>query len=603
MLNLKSFLVSTITVTIIALVPVVTYAESVRFVHWWNEYLPHHGNIMPGTYSGRKYIQYQDVNFDKVYNDTLIWYNFSMTEHLSPSSQRETGQSNHRYRDDLPSARFYGGIVARLTNVSHVTQTDTNGNKLPFFRKIQQATVEDNEGARPCSYSTKFPHNTGRLWSNTDYIGTKWGDMTVMVMNEGGGCCSVSDKFQETKDAEVNFTSVFLWKKEDFINGGAKVNQIIFDETSKLSVDMARFRLNIEEGRFVVQDGNQWWISEGAIVPDEEGKFSNGVKGVKVESFRKGVIVELNPLNSRWAVYNPSPDEEKVNRLFEELEQMEFDPKKASAEEQALYQEKSDQLLEQINKMEFNPARATFVDHRFEDVQAMGVYFATYQFAHKAMQMVFDNFQAYAAGDIPKGKAGILTNRPENQSNSRNKPALTGGMSINCGPVEQVVTLCSPDRVDFSGEIIVNQEDIGKQADLLLAVGCKQYPENEEEIFYLLDDQAEFNELDDWNEIITNPAQLDTFQKNVLLSQEVMQINMGGQVSTIFEKTDLCGKMEFPVFLRVFFGYRVSEEDGSRTVVYYNEDSIDMIINPENLAPNNEMPYSESIKDKCSIIN
>ncbi|EDN66808.1 secreted protein [Beggiatoa sp. PS] len=220
---LKYWFWNIIAVTIMGLMPVVIHAESIKLVQWWGEYLPHHGKKHSGHYQGKRSIQYQDVNGDDIYNDALIWYGFGLNEFLSPPSETDTGKKYHQYRVDYPSARFYGGVVARFTNVSHITEKDKKGNKIPFFDHIQQATVQPTEGGRPCSYITSYPHNSGRTW--TDNAGKEWADMTVMVVNDGGECCPISDKFQKTKDAEVNFTSVFLWKRKILLMVGQRLTK------------------------------------------------------------------------------------------------------------------------------------------------------------------------------------------------------------------------------------------------------------------------------------------------------------------------------------------------------------------------------------------
>jgi hypothetical protein len=269
---------------------------------------------------------------------------------------------------------------------------------------------------------------------------------------------------------------------------------------------------------------------------------------------------------------------------------MAFNPKKATDEEQQLYHEKSDELLEEINQIEFDPTKVTFVDHTFEDVQAVGVYFATYPFAHEITRLVFDNFQAYASGIIPKAKTVAINT--QNLSDVSTDAELTVGLSVNCGPFEQVVTLCSPDKVDFSGKITVEEKDMGQLADLLLVIACKQYPEAEEEIFYMLDSEGAFRKWDG------NLANLVTFQKEFPLSEQSVPVNMSGKMSALFEKTELCEGMNLPVFLRLFFGYQLQDEK-----LVFNPQSIDLIITPENTDPKNELPYSESIKGLCPAEN
>jgi len=580
MMYLKYWFWNIMTVIIMGLMPVVIHAESVKLVQWWGEYLPHHGKTLPGQYQGKRSIQYQDVNGDGIYNDTLIWYGFGLNEFLSPASETDTGKKYHRYRTDYPSALFYGGIVARFTNVSHITEKDKKGNKIPFFDHIQQATVQPSEGGRPCSYLTSYPHNTGRTW--TDEAGKQWADMTVMVVNDGGKCCPISDKFQKTKDAEVNFTSVFLWKKEDFLNGGTTINKITFDDTSKISVNVTRFRRNIEEGRFVVQDGEQLWISEAMataqVIDDEEEHLSLGIKGMNVENFKHGALMELEPLSSRWALYTSLSDQERVDNLVESLETMAFNPKKATDEETQSYQNQSDELLEQINKIEFNPKTATFVEHTFEDVQAVGVYFATYQFAHKTTQLVFDNFQAYGAGTIPNAKAVAL----KQGQLVNTQTSVNGGISVNCGPYEQTVRQCIPDLVKIRGNLSVDNADVGKQADIVAIALHKPDPEHsdEPETFYMLGNGGQV--IAEWNGNIDN---LIAFQEDISLEAE--------QAIQIFQ-----GKIPLTGSFQIFFGYRL--QDGT---VVYNPDSIDALIYPENTSSRNEMPYSESIKGLCPSEN
>ncbi len=579
MFNLKYFLACFVVVLMLGFTPCVIYAESVKFVHWFNQYLPLHGKLLPGGYQGKHSIQYQDVNDDSVYNDALIWFGFGLGDPLNPALYRDTGKQQHRYRVDYPSARFYGGIVARFTNVSHITEKDRKGNKIPFFRGIQQSTVQPTEGGRPCSYSTNSPHDTGRAWSSEGF-GTSWGDMTVMIVNDGGECCPISDKFQKTKKAEVNFTSVFLWKKEDFINGGGTAEKITFDKISKLSVDVTRFRKNVEESRFVVQDGNQLWISEGqtkAIYDENDDLFWVGEKGINVNDLGKGkmgAIVELNPLNSRWAIYTPFSGEDQIQTLFEELEQMAFNPKKATESETQLYQEKSDKLLDEINQIEFKPTKATFVEHHFEDVQAVGIYFATYPFAHETTQLVFDNFQAYATGTIAQGKAVAIN--PQDDSLVNTSTQFTGGISVNCGPYEQIVTQCVPDKIDIRGNITVDHAHVDKRADILVVAAHKPYIEAEDEQFYVLGKKGTV--VEPWD---GNMANLKAFQENILLEPE-----HSVQMYT--------GQLQLPGFIRFFFGYRL--QNGT---IVYNEKSLDIILNPENTHSSNQLPYTKSIKNLC----
>ncbi len=546
----------------IMVISIPTYAESTKFVQWWGEYMPHYDKIKPGGYQNKRSIQYQDVNGDGVYNDVLIWYEFDLNKQFNPPSERDTGKERHRYRTDFPSAIFYGGIITRFTNVANVAVKDTKGNNKPFDA-LPQATVQPRDGSRPCSYTVGYPNNS--------YYGKgddeQRADMTVFIVEPEKWKQPISKVFHATKNAEVNFSTLFLWKKGNFINGGANVEQVTFDATSKLSVNLTRQRANIEEGRFVVQDGEQFWISEAKIVQNEAKKLAVGINGMSVEALKYGAVVQLNPLNSRWAKYNPRQDTEKVSTLTTTLEGMKYEP---TASNKELYQTKSDELLAEVNKMEFKPQNATFVEHDFKDVQVVGVYFATYTFAHEEKTiLIFDNFQAFAVGEVPEGKAINLS-----QTNTETK--ITGGISVNCGPYEQVVTQCIPDDIKIKGKITVDSTDIGKQADILAIGIYKPYPEFEqEEIYMVLDDGKA---VEKWDGDLNN---LQALQQDITLQAE--------HDFFIYQ-----GKINKAGFIKIIFGYRL--KDGS---IIYNTDNIDMFIYTASINPRNTLPYAESIQGLC----
>jgi hypothetical protein len=563
--------------TLLGFTPLATIAEPIKLVQWWDAYLPSKEQKTNYNYrSTTPYsMQYQDVNGDGVYNDALVWYEFSLENSLNPLSPGESeNKPNQNYRTHLPSARFYGGMVARFTNVSHLTDEDRKGHRVPAFTRFQQATVQPTEGAKPCSYSSSYPHSTVRA-KNDSWL--SWADLTVMIVNEGGETSPFSQLFQDHPKAQVNFTATFLWKKADFLNGSAAADQITFDQTSQLSFDVTRFRKNIEEARFLVQDGDQLWISEGTTqaVVDEEGDTRwKGVAGVEVQELGKqrfGATVELNPLHSRWTLYQPAVEAESQERL-ETLEEMKYNPKKATSAAEQAYHDHSDKLLQAVNKMELNLHTATFVEHTFTDVQAVGVYFATYPFSHQTTQLVIDNFQAFGTANIPKVEAVVIP--PQGDFRTLPSPPatqFTGGISVNGGPSEQQVKLCVCDPVTVRGNITVAPEDVGKPADLIVYAKSKLSPEDSQETFYMLTHQGG---VQPWDQ---QPENLLPFQPQVtLLAHQPVEIYQGQFAS--------------PGFLQVFFGYRLPEG-----TVVTPANSIDILINSVNQADYNEFSYCENL--------
>ncbi|MDM8567432.1 hypothetical protein QUF74_17505 [Candidatus Halobeggiatoa sp. HSG11] len=549
------------------------YAESTKFVQWWGEYIPHYEKAYAGGYTNKNSIQYQDVNGDGVYNDTVVWYGFDLNKPFNPSSYRDTGIKTHKYRTDFPSAIFYGGIIVRFTNISDIYKQDKKGNSYHPFNKLPQATVQPVEGSRPCSYATDYPNNSYYGRPDKD----SRADMTLFVVEPEKWKQPISELFYGTENAEVNFSIFYLWKKNGFINGGNEVERITFDETSKLSVNMTRRLYNIEESRFIVQDGEQFWISEAKVIHNQKtDKFSSGVNGMSVNALKRGAEVQLNPLNSKWAKYNPRQDTAKIDNLVTSLKDMNYLPKTANAEEKQLYKTISDELLIEINKMQFAPQNATFVEHDFQDVQATGIYFATYTFAHEKTAVIFDNFQVYAAGKVPESKAINLSQNNDTMLLSQTDSKVSGGVSRNCGPYEQIITQCVPDNIKIKGKITVDSSDVGKQADII-AIGIhKPYPESEQETFYMVIDEGK--NAEEWGGSLKN---LKAFQSNIVLKPE--------HDLSIYQ-----GKIPLPGFVSVLFGYRL--QDGS---IIYNANSIDMYIYTEGMDKANTAPYSESIKDLC----
>ncbi|RKZ36161.1 MAG: hypothetical protein DRQ49_18365 [Gammaproteobacteria bacterium] len=537
MLNhlMKHVLVYSAIVTMLGLTPM-SYAESVKFIQWWDEYFPQkfeYSKVAFGYSRQTESQQYLDVNGDGVYNDALVCKKFSLTDFLNPYPQCfSDSKKNKRYRIDRPSALFYGGMVTRFTNVSHLTEKNKKGEDVPIFNRVGQASVQPTEGAKPNFYDPKYPENTRRAGSGNWGLG--WADMTYHLNLYG----PIFETFDATENAEINFSAVFLWKKEDFVNGGASANVITFDKTSKLSVDVARFRENVEECRFVVQDGNQLWISEYAYIVE-------GSPPAKAE---------LNPLDSHWAIYNPSDCD-----------------------------------------IDFNKEEAVFTKQTFEDVQAVGVYFATDEFAHKRTGLSFDNIQVYATS-TPSPEMPIEPNLIGNAIDSEGNPVSTDakfsrGISVN----GDTVTVRSSDQMDIRGVITVDSNHVDKEAEILVVVGYKP-ASIEKESFFMFNKEGK---ILPWNKDIANLLAYEEtdwlkndkgrFKQKIILAPErrvqIFPVTLSAFRANELD-TILLGCEERPQtylgflndvppgLLRFFFGYRL-KEDGT---VVYNSESVNVRI-------------------------
>lgn len=115
---------------------------------------------------------------------------------------------------------------------------------------------------------------------------------------------------------------VALWKKGDFMNGGDQY-PVSFDEESKLAYLVMRYYMGVEGFRFVVRNGDRFYISEKTFHGSGTPLGDNG-----------GVAHTIYPVKEKWAEYNP----------------------------QAPY------------KIDFDPSKAVFKPVPFDNVTAFGWY-------------------------------------------------------------------------------------------------------------------------------------------------------------------------------------------------------------------------------------
>jgi len=124
--------------------------------------------------------------------------------------------------------------------------------------------------------------------------------------------------------------AVFVWKKEDFQNGGDRW-PVSFDDQSRMVVYIARYWHGFDDGRFVVQDAAG--AGPGATpfyVSEETFDVPEWVIGTK---WNNGKPYVCRPAATRWARYEPAG-----------------------------------------YRIDFDPDAATFEEHEFRDVRAVGWY-------------------------------------------------------------------------------------------------------------------------------------------------------------------------------------------------------------------------------------
>lgn len=125
---------------------------------------------------------------------------------------------------------------------------------------------------------------------------------------------------------EIEAYALWFWKKKDFLNGGDKL-PVSFDAGSRIAVHISRYWGGVHAGRWVVRDGDQFFVSEKT--------FGDIYKQFTFEDKENPITRHthvLEPVTSKWAAWNPK-----------EPYGLAFDHKSAQ-----------------------------FADHTFKDVQAVG---------------------------------------------------------------------------------------------------------------------------------------------------------------------------------------------------------------------------------------
>ncbi len=152
-------------------------------------------------------------------------------------------------------------------------------------------------------------------------------------------------------DSVNKMWGLWLWKKDDFLHG-ADAYPVAFDEESRISLHFPRYFHNVNEQRFVVQDGEQFYISEYKFWKKTKPWGANSV---------------LRPTETRWAEYNPH----------------------------APYH------------IDFDHENAEFKQHTFTDIRSAGYYIAKYEWA-RGLGVKMGAFEVEAVVTKPERPSELL---------------------------------------------------------------------------------------------------------------------------------------------------------------------------------------------------
>jgi outer membrane protein assembly factor BamB/formylglycine-generating enzyme required for sulfatase activity len=158
-------------------------------------------------------------------DDSIAFYPFSLEEPLNPRGSF--------YNHKAPNTRFYGGLATFFAN------------------------------KRP-----------------------QWAEGGINLDHELRDDFNLHSYATEGGDIGLRTYGLWFWQKPDFLNGGDQ-HPVSFDRDSRIAVFVSRYWKEFEEGRFIVRDGDRFFISEHSF-------------GGKTHT-----LYELSPLESRWAAYEP----------------------------------------------------------------------------------------------------------------------------------------------------------------------------------------------------------------------------------------------------------------------------------------------------------
>ncbi len=279
-----------------------------------------------GLYRNHMATIFKDIEVDldgdgETTDDSVSGWKFSLEAPFNP-----TGDA---YNTQVPSHTYYGGIIGYHANQPYARITEGMLNENHELR--DDANMMSNQQA-----SAKKAGNTVQAWG------------------------------------------VWLWKKEDFLNQG-DTHKVTFDDESLLALHVSRYWDDVDGGRWVVRDGDTFYISEVTF-------------GTAEDIERRGESTRLtwmqHPTKTRWAVYTP----------------------------EAPYD------------IRFDASKAEFKEHEFEDVTATGFYIFKDSKTLGVIAVKWYAFETFANVDLPEQLSLHLDMTEVNKGDAKiavNKSKLT----------------------------------------------------------------------------------------------------------------------------------------------------------------------------------
>ncbi len=244
-----------------------------------------------------------------------------------------------RQASKSPLGEGHGSPLVQKSDYDVDGDGDTTDDHIAYIPFSEEKTLSSPEWP----YSQMLPENWNKNFYGgySVYFGNKseqkgkikaW---TEMGCNPNHGGCYNSFEQENhplnasrgrknvTADTFINAFWTIFWRKQDFMNGGDKY-PVSFGEESRIATVIARgYWSGIDKVRFIVKDGDEWYISDNTSygLPEKFGGFSC-------------LYLQVSPNEITWAKYSG--------------------------------------LYEGAHLIHFDDSTATFEKHTFTDIQAVG---------------------------------------------------------------------------------------------------------------------------------------------------------------------------------------------------------------------------------------
>lgn len=258
-----------------------------------------------------------DLDNDGFNDDSTVYYTFSLIEPLRPN-QFDWRWPEYEYHIDMQGATYFGGVHCEYLNMSR--------------NKISQS-ASHIEGANPNYVRQNDGHWQRRGGPAPEENRAAYTEITLFPYHPP----------EHLPGQASRFHAYFLWRKAEF-HSWAQVRPVVFDQNSRITYTFARKYRNIQEARFVIQDGDGvFYVSENWALYGVEDLW--------------GDDMVLNPADLVWAPTN---------------------------------------FIEGSDTNKFNESQALFKSHVFSDVLVAGLYFSS-EWSEVETKLAFDQFRLFAA--------------------------------------------------------------------------------------------------------------------------------------------------------------------------------------------------------------